>query len=64
MDSKVFRARATYAVDLVAKFTEEFPDVFCIMRLGDKSSDMEVVVGTVEKKSEIKDDEDDTDDED
>jgi hypothetical protein len=54
MDSKVFRTRATYAVDMVARFLEEFPDLYCVMRVGDASND-DIIIGTAERKSEDKD---------
>jgi hypothetical protein len=53
MDSKQFRARATYAIDLVARFIDEFPELYCVMRIGDQSSNMDVIIGTVERKQDV-----------
>lgn len=56
MDSKTFRERATYAVDMVARFMEEFPEVSCQIRLG-YAADLDIVVGLVERENETDDDE-------
>jgi hypothetical protein len=55
MDSKVFRTRATYAVDMVVRFLEEFPELYCVMRIGDSSSNEDIIIGTAERKPEDKD---------
>jgi len=58
MDSKTFRSRATYAVDMVARFMEEFPEVYCIVRMGDKDSDLDMLVGIAQKRTDPEDNED------
>jgi hypothetical protein len=58
MNSKTFRERATTAVDMVARFMDEFPEVYCVVRIGDKSSDMEAIIGIAEKQKEDENDED------
>jgi len=56
MDSASFRKRALVAVDYVGRFIEEFPDLYCVMRIGDKATGVDVIVGTMEAKEEPTDD--------
>lgn len=48
MDSETFRKRASYAVETVAKFIEEFPELYCVVRIGDKTGGMDVMVGVTD----------------
>jgi hypothetical protein len=51
MNSETFRKRALYAVETVAKFIDDFPNLYCVMRIGDKSSDADVLVGLSEAQA-------------